>query len=149
MLDYRLISVLPSLSKAIEIIMKRQINALLMDRGFLNNYQSGFRTHHSTSTALLKVTNDLLIATDKRLVSLLVLLDFSKAFDSVNDHQCVPSSMLINDIVFQITSCHVHFYADDVQIYISCEPHHIENCIHNMIWTSTEFTNGLSRTVWS
>jgi hypothetical protein len=32
--------------------------------------------------------NDLLIATDERLVSLLVLLDFSKAFDSVNH---VPS----------------------------------------------------------
>jgi hypothetical protein len=31
-------------------------------------------------------TNDLLIPTDERLVSLLVLLDFFKAFDSVNHH---------------------------------------------------------------
>jgi hypothetical protein len=84
--DYRPISVLPALSKAIEIIMKRQINAFLMDKGILSDYQSGFRTHHSTSTALLKITNDLLFATDERLVSLLVLLDFSKAFDSVNHH---------------------------------------------------------------
>jgi hypothetical protein len=74
------------LSKAIEIIMKRQINAFLMDRGLLSDYQSGFRTHHSTSTALLKITNDLLNATDERLVSLLVLLDFSKEFDSDNHH---------------------------------------------------------------
>jgi hypothetical protein len=163
------ITILPSLSKAIEIITKRQINAFLMDRGFLNDYQSGFHTHHSTSTALLEITNDLLIATDKRSVSLLVLLDFSKTFDSVNDHrfcskfcyktssvslnmsylsdrsQCVQTdgalsavlpitsgifhgsilgpllfSMLINDIIYQINSCHVHLYADDVQIYISC-----------------------------
>jgi hypothetical protein len=116
---------------------------------------SGFRTHHSTSTVLLKITNDLLIVTDERLLSLLVLLDFSKAFDSVdsqfgftsslimsyisNCSQCVQTddassagllikpgviqgsvlgpllfSMVINYIVHQITSCRVHFYADDV-----------------------------------
>jgi hypothetical protein len=68
--DYRPISVLSVLSKAIEIIMKRQINAFLMDKGRLSDYQCGFRTHHSTSAALLKITNDL----------------FSKAFDSVNHH---------------------------------------------------------------
>jgi retron-type reverse transcriptase len=66
--------------------MKRQINAFLMDKGLLSDCQSGFRTHHSTSTALLKITNDLLIANDERLVLLFVLLDFSKAFDNVNHH---------------------------------------------------------------
>jgi DhnA family fructose-bisphosphate aldolase class Ia len=49
--DYTPISVLPALSKAIEIIMKHQINAFLMDKGILSDYQSGFRTHHSTSMA--------------------------------------------------------------------------------------------------
>jgi hypothetical protein len=83
---YRPISVLPAPSKAIEIIMKRQINAFLMDKSLLSDYQSGFRLHHSTSMALLKITNDLLIATDERSVSLLELLDFSKAFDRVNHH---------------------------------------------------------------
>jgi hypothetical protein len=57
---------------------------VLMDKGHLNDYQSGFRTHHITLTALLKITNDLLIATNVRVVSLLELLDFSKSFDSVN-----------------------------------------------------------------
>jgi hypothetical protein len=40
--------------------------------------------------------------------------------------------LFINDIVYQNTSCRVHFYAEDVQIYIRCELHRIENCIRNM-----------------
>jgi hypothetical protein len=34
----------------------------------------------------IEITNDLLIANDERLVSLLVFLDVSKAFESVNHH---------------------------------------------------------------
>jgi hypothetical protein len=41
-------------------------------------------------------------------------------------------SMFINEIVSQFTSYRVHLYADDVQLYISCEPQYIENCIRNL-----------------
>jgi hypothetical protein len=49
-------------------------------------YQSGFRSNHSTSSTLLRITNDLLIASEENYVLVLLLLEFSKSFDSV-DHR--------------------------------------------------------------
>ena len=46
-------------------------------------YQSAYRHHHSTETALLKVVNDILLNMDKQRVTLLLLLDLSAAFDTV------------------------------------------------------------------
>jgi retron-type reverse transcriptase len=49
----------------------------------LSPYQSGFRSNHSTAMALLKITNDMHRDCDRSLATLLLLLDFSKAFDNV------------------------------------------------------------------
>ena len=49
--------------------------------------QSAYRKFHSTETAaLLRIYNDLLLASDRRQVTALVLLDLSSAFDTA-DHQ--------------------------------------------------------------
>ena len=46
--------------------------------------QSAYRQHHSTETALLTVINDILMNLEDQRVMLLVLLDLSSAFDTLN-----------------------------------------------------------------
>ena len=48
-------------------------------------FQSTYRKHHSTESAILRVCNDFLKGADDRKVNLLVLLDLSAAFDTA-DH---------------------------------------------------------------
>ena len=83
--NYRPVSNLPYLSKLIE----RAVAVQLMNHLKLNNlmdlYQSAYRMFHSTETALLKVRNDILMEMDKRNTVMLVLLDLSAAFDTI-DH---------------------------------------------------------------
>ena len=54
--------------------------------------QSAYRPHHSAETALVKVCNDLLCSLDKRKAFILVLLDMSAAFDTI-DHGIMLSRL--------------------------------------------------------
>jgi Reverse transcriptase (RNA-dependent DNA polymerase) len=81
--DYRPTSILPSLSKAHELLIKDQIMDFVMRNCLLNRLQSGFRPAHSPTIALLNVTDDFRKSCERHLITVLLLLDFSKAFDSV------------------------------------------------------------------
>jgi hypothetical protein len=81
--DYRPISLLCVLSKVLERIVYDQVVEYLGQFNYFDPLQSGFRPCHSTTTALLRVTDDIRLAMDRREVTVLVLFDFSKAFDSV------------------------------------------------------------------
>jgi len=82
--DIRPISILPTLSKVFEKIILIQVKIYLDKYNILPDTQSGFRPMHSCTTALCSVTNDIITATENSQLTLLVLLDYSKAFDTIN-----------------------------------------------------------------
>ena len=164
--------------------------------------QSAYKTLHSTESALLKVQDDILQALDQKKVAVLVLLDLSAAFDTV-DHQVlierlhkrlgisgnslkwfksyltqrfqsisingthsdllelifgVPQGSVLGPLLFTIYTLPLgdilrkynmgfHLYADDTQIYLSCEVNNldiatskIEACIREVkSWMSANF----------
>ena len=64
-----------------------------MDYNDLHNpLQSAYKTAHSTESALLKVQNDILRTVDKGGVAVLVLLDLSAAFGTI-DHRILLDRM--------------------------------------------------------
>jgi hypothetical protein len=68
------------------MVIRDQIVSFLDCARALNRCQSGFRKCHGTVTALLGVSDDIYRMLDQKMVVALSLLDFSKAFDSV-DHE--------------------------------------------------------------
>ncbi len=84
--NYRPVSNLPYVGKCIEKAAIHQMDKHLSQNNLNEPLQSAYKQHHSTETALVKVTNDILLALDDRQCVYLVLLDLSAAFDTI-DHQ--------------------------------------------------------------
>lgn len=79
----RPVSLLPIVSKVCERSALSQFRDFLDSNGIIHHSQSGNRKLHSTETALLHYTDELLKNMDAKKISVIVLLDMSKAFDSI------------------------------------------------------------------
>ena len=66
-------------------VIAQQFVRYLQANDLLPHFQSAYRRHHSTDTALLRVLSDIYAAAHLQDVTLLYLLELSAAFDSV-DH---------------------------------------------------------------
>ena len=85
MKNYRPISNLSFVSKLLERVFSARLLAH-MDRFSLHEpLQSAYKAYHSVETAMTRIQNDILCALDNQQVVILVLLDLSSAFDTV-DH---------------------------------------------------------------
>ena len=82
--NYRPISNLTYLSKILEKVVHEELNMYIEENGLFSEYQSGYRKFHSCETAVTKIHNDILMLVDKRENVVLLLLDLSAAFDTIN-----------------------------------------------------------------
>ena len=81
--NYRPVSNLSFISKILEKVIARGLNEYLADNNLHTKMQSAYKGFHSTETALLRVHNDLTRALDNKQMAILVLLDLSAAFDTI------------------------------------------------------------------
>ena len=82
--NYRPVSNLKFLAKTIERSCASQIHDYLSLNNLYGKTQSAYRSCHSIETALLRVYNDLLLAVDQGNEAVLILLDYSAAFDTIS-----------------------------------------------------------------
>ena len=73
--NYRPVSNLHYISKLTEKVVARQIEIYLENNNLLDPYQSGYRKHHSTETAVLNITNNILSMKDCHQATALVSID--------------------------------------------------------------------------
>ena len=83
--NYRPISNLAFIAKLIERVVHIRLNNHMIANNLNIPYQLAYKKFHSTETLLIRIVNDVLIACDEKKATVLMMLDLSAAFDTV-DH---------------------------------------------------------------
>ena len=101
--NYRPISNLNNISKIIERLVHSKITSHVSSSPNFNPFQSAYRKHHSTETTLLRITDSLRIICATGHAAVLVLLDLSAAFDTLDHNILIDilnSHFSISDLAF-------------------------------------------------
>ena len=91
--NYRLVCNLCFITKILEKLVLSQVSSYLNSHYLYNTFQSAYRADSSAEIALLKVVNDLFNSLSYGNISVLALLDFPSAFDSI-DHSILLHCLL-------------------------------------------------------
>ena len=83
--NYRSVSVLPVVVKVFEKLVHHQVYSYLQENNILHPMQFGFRPGHTTQDVLVSMVNEWRKVLDEDKLVGSIMLDLSKAFDSV-DH---------------------------------------------------------------
>ena len=96
--NYRPISNLCSLSKIFEKLMQLKLNqiAKLNNIDLTNSKQHGFKSKHSTITAMLEIQNKMANALDNNEYAALISIDLSAAFDVVDHSLLIKRLQTLN-----------------------------------------------------
>ena len=82
--NYRPVSNLVFVSKLIERVVLKRLNAHMEMNNLHVKSQYGYMQFHSTETLMLRLVNDVLIGFDSNNATIVLLLDLSAAFDTVD-----------------------------------------------------------------
>lgn len=82
--NYRPVTNLVILSKLIERVVDSRIDSHMDENGLHSHNNYAYKKDHSTELLLTKVSNDLFLACDKKTPTLVMFLDLSAAFDTVD-----------------------------------------------------------------
>ena len=125
--NYRPVSNLCFIARILEKLVISQVSSYLNSHNLYNTCQSAYRPGHSTETAILKVVNDLFLSLNKGNISVLALLDFSSAFDTI-DHPILvhrlQTDLGFTDAVIQCFSS-----------YLTDRTHYVSLCNHCSAFT--------------
>ena len=114
--NHRPVSNLFFISKILEKIVSSRLLDYIESNNLGEPLQSAYKRHHGTETALLKIKSDLLLAMDDHKASLVVFLDLSAAFDTI-DHTILVNR-LRNDYVEKHLIGWNHISLIDINLYI-------------------------------
>ena len=117
--NFRPVSNLSFISKLTERASVDQLTTHMEQKHPLPSHQSAYRPYHSTETALLKVQSDILMNMDKQRVTLLVMLDLSAAFDTIDHNillQTLKEDAGINHTALQWFTSYLHNRTQQVRV---------------------------------
>ena len=120
--NYRPVSNLCFISEILEKHVLFQVSSYLNSHNPYNTCQSAYRPGHRTETALLKVVNDLFLSLNKGNISMLALLDFSSAFDTI-DHTILVHRLHTD---FGLTDTVLQWFSS----YLTDRTHYVSLCNH-------------------
>ncbi|XP_075163390.1 uncharacterized protein LOC142236025 [Haematobia irritans] len=111
-----------ALSKVFEIIIKDQLIEHLDRYSLIYDCQSGFRRHHSTTSLMIKLTDDIRRALDRGDPCILAALDLSP----------VLFMLYVNDVRLCVQHVNMGIYADDFQLLSTCTSGGLSRCISHL-----------------
>lgn len=119
--NYRPVSLLPSISKILETVVKNQVTIFIEQNSILSRNQFGFQKNCSTTHAIHNLLKNITYVLDQRNHPLTIFCDLSKAFD------CVDHSILFQKLrYYGIGNSWFSSYLRDRQIFVEVEHSHLD-----------------------